>query len=114
MRDVFLGPIARIHTTFDRSLFGRLTKTVPANWVQHIESLKAFEPGDRIAYRVVSNVAHMQIAGRIREHLQAVETLSSVVVTYLKRMRIVPMLLPLLFDLFREVFFVHLFYPIYT
>src|SRR5262245_15139973 len=77
--------------------------------MEYVESLKSFEPGQGVTNRVVSDVSHVQIPGWVRQHLEAVETLSLVVGTDLKSMGVVPMLLPLLFDLFRKVFFVHVF-----
>src|SRR6267154_4110508 len=37
VRDVFFGPLTRLNAAFDRSLFGRLAETVPADRMQDVE-----------------------------------------------------------------------------
>jgi hypothetical protein len=48
VRDVVLGPVAWIHTAFDRGLFRGLSETVPADGMQHVEALQPLVPGERI------------------------------------------------------------------
>src|SRR6185503_15622793 len=57
--DVFFGPVARVYTTLDRSLFRGLAETVPTNWVQHVEALEALEPCERIADGIIAHVPHV-------------------------------------------------------
>ncbi len=40
-----LGPVAWIDATFDRGLFRRLTKAVPTDGMQNVETLQPLEPG---------------------------------------------------------------------
>src|SRR6185369_15945184 len=104
VRNVFLGPIAWIHAALDRSLFGRLAKTVPADRVENVEPLQAFVPGERIPNGVVAHVAHVQEARRVRQHLKTIKLRARVVFSNLKRFSFLPMLLPFAFYLFREIF----------
>src|SRR5260370_23795601 len=71
--DVFFSPVAWIHTTFDCGLFGRLTKTVPTNRMQNIETLQALEPRKSIADGIITHVAHVQESRRVRQHFEAVK-----------------------------------------
>ena len=107
VRDVVFGPVAWIHATFDRGLFRRLAETVPADGMQHVEALQALEPRERITDGIVAHVSHVQETRRVRQHLEAVEFLARIVGFRLKSAGISPALLPLTFDLFRKVFFVH-------
>jgi len=82
--------------------------------VQNVEALETFEPGKGIANRIISDMAHVQVAGWVRKHFEAVKPFAVVVSADLEGARFVPMLLPLIFDLFWKVFFVHSFIQSYT
>src|ERR1051326_6229343 len=53
------------------------------------------------------HVSHVQKAGRVRQHLEAIEFLARIVGVGLKNARFIPTLLPLILDLFGKIFFVH-------
>ncbi len=106
--DILFGPVTRLNATLDRGLLRRLTKTVPANRMQHVEPAQALVPGQRVAYRVVAHVAHVQKARRVRQHLERVELRPRIVsFARFEGFGLSPTLLPFLFDFFRKVFFVH-------
>src|SRR6185295_3718196 len=107
VRNVLFGPIAWINAALDRCLFGRLAKTVPADRMQDVETLQTLVPGERIADGVVPHVAHVEEARRIRQHFETIKLWPRVVFSNLKRFSLLPILLPLAFYLFREIFFVH-------
>src|SRR6185369_12355081 len=107
VRDVVFGPVAWIHAAFDRGLFRRLSETVPADGMQHVEALQPLEPGERITNGIVAHVTHVQETRWVRQHLEAIEFLARIVRFCLESPGFSPALLPLTFDLFRKVFFVH-------
>src|SRR5438094_10381418 len=108
MRDVLFSPCARIHAAFDCSLLGGLAETIPTDWVQHIETLQPFVPGERIADRIVSHMTHVQIARRVGQHLERIKPGPRIICFRFKGARFPPALLPFLFYYFRKIFFVHL------
>ena len=54
----------------DGRIFRRHAKRVKAHGMQHIKAPHGAEAGNHVANGIVAHVAHMQIAGGIREHLQ--------------------------------------------
>src|SRR6266850_715090 len=106
--NVFFGPVARVHSALDCGLLSRLTKTVPADRMQHVEALQTLEPGERIADGIVAHMAHVQKTRWIRQHLKAIKLFAgAILVARLKGAGFFPALLPLLFYLFGKIFFVH-------
>jgi hypothetical protein len=116
VRNVFLGPIAWINAALDGRLFGRLAKAVPADRVQHVETLQTLVPGECITDGVVAHVAHVEEARRIRQHFETIKLWARVAFCNLESFSLLPMLLPLAFYLFREIFFIHDYFPdgVYT
>ena len=51
---------------------GRQAERVPAHRVEHVEALRALEPGHHVAKRIVAHMAHMDAPRRIGEHLEHV------------------------------------------
>ena len=71
--DVGVGPFCRRGLVLDRGVFRRQAERVPAHRLQHVPALHALEAADHVADGVVAHMAHVQRAGRIRQHRQAVE-----------------------------------------
>jgi hypothetical protein len=70
--NVFLGGDAGMGSGLDRVLFGGQAEGVPADRVQDVEASHALVAGNHVADRVDPDVPHMDAAGGVREHLQAV------------------------------------------
>ncbi len=82
----------------DGGVFSRQAEGIPADGVQHIEALHAFGPGQHIAYGVVANVSHMEVAGRVWEHFQDVVLFFAGIVLAGKGVGLLPAFLPFLFN----------------
>src|SRR6266852_87251 len=70
--DVLVGPHRRMHPVLDRRVLGGQPEGVPAHRVQHVEAPHPLVAGQQIADRVDPHVAHVNAAGRVRKHLEAV------------------------------------------
>ena len=68
--NVGIGPVCRRNTVFNSRIFCRHAKGIKAHGMDYIESLHFLETGHHIADGIVSYMAHMEIAGGIREHFQ--------------------------------------------
>ncbi len=77
--DVGVGPRGRRHLVLHGGVFGRQAEGIPAHGLQHVLALHALVARDHVADGVVAHMAHVQLAGRIGEHRQAVELLAAVV-----------------------------------
>ena len=71
--DVGVGPFGRRGLVLDRGVLRRQAERIPAHRLQHVLAVHALVAADDIADGVVAHVAHVQCAGRIRQHRQAVE-----------------------------------------
>ena len=104
---VLLGNIVRMTTFSDCSVFSRHSKGVKAHWIENVESLHSLVSGDCISNRIVSNVTHVHLSGRIRIHFQTVEFGFGSIIGGCENIRIAPCLLPSNFigclHLFRHV-----------
>ncbi len=69
-RDVLTGPDRRVNFFGDRRVFRRQAKSIPAHRMQDVEPLRAVVAGDQIPHRIVADVADMQLARRVGEHLE--------------------------------------------
>ena len=67
-RDVVVRPALGAQATLDRRVLGRQAEGVPADAVEHVEALEPLVAGHGVADRVDLGVAHVQVAGGIREH----------------------------------------------
>ena len=103
--DIGIRPFRRRDAVLDRGVFRRHAESVKSHGMDHIEALHLLEAGDHIADGIVSYMAHVQIAGGIREHLQYVILFLIRVFPDRESVRFLPDLLPFLFDLLRNVFF---------
>ena len=103
--DVFQGPFFRGNAVLDSSVFGGHTKGVPAHGMQHIEALHGAETSHYVTNGIVAHMAHMQIAGRIREHFQHIGFRFVFVDFYLKGFVLFPVFLPFSFNLMGSILF---------
>ena len=69
---VLIRPGGSLRVVLDGGVLGRQAKGVKADGVQHIVAAHAGLTGHGIADGIVARVAHVQIARRIREHLEHV------------------------------------------
>ena len=71
--DVAVGPGGGRDLVVHRRVFRRHAEGVPAHRLQHVFAAHPLVAGDNVADGVVAHVPHVQAAGRIGEHRQAVE-----------------------------------------
>ena len=103
-RDVLLGHLGRMDVVFDGIVLGRQAERVPAHRIEHIIALHALLARDDIQRGVRARMADVQaLAGRVRELDERVKLLLVAAVLGLEAVRLVPDVLPLLFDLFMIV-----------
>ena len=76
---------------------------IPPERVQDVVPTHPFQARERIADAVVPHVPHVGMAGRIGEHLEAVELRLGVIDRDLKCVRGRPFLLPFLIEFLRMV-----------
>ena len=67
---VLIRPSGSLRVVLDSGVLGRQAKGVKADGVQHVVASHAGLTGHGIADGIVARVAHMQVARRIREHLE--------------------------------------------
>ncbi len=72
LTDIGVCPLCRRKLALNRSIFRRQTKSIPANGMQHIETLHFFEARNSITQTVITYMSHMQITRRIGKHFQTV------------------------------------------
>ena len=109
-RDVPLCRLPRRSAFLDRSVLRRQPEGIEAHRAQHGEAAAAPEVHDDLPQHVVADVAHVQLAGRIREHLEDVglallarAQLVRVRVRNVEGPRVPPDALPFLLDRLRLV-----------
>jgi hypothetical protein len=68
--DVAQGPFVRMRAVVDGGVFGRQSEGVPPHRVEHIIPIGDAIAGDDVPHRVVSQMADMDVPGRVGEHLQ--------------------------------------------
>src|SRR5207253_1525338 len=71
--DVLVGPDRRVDAVLDRRVLGRESERVPAHRMQDVEAAHPLVARQDVADRVHPDVPHVDPAGRVREHLEAVE-----------------------------------------
>ena len=65
--------VSGMRAGLDGGVLGRQAERVPAERVQHVEAAHPLHARHHVADDVVADVPDVRVAGRIREHLQAVE-----------------------------------------
>ena len=92
---VLIRPGSSLRIVLDGGVLGRQAKGVKADGVQHVEAAHAGLTGHGIADGIVARVAHVQVARRIREHLEHVLLGLAVVGVDGKEVGVLPGLHPL-------------------
>ena len=93
--DVLVGPSLGMGVALDRRLLGGQPERIPAHGMEDREAAHALVARDRVPDRVVAHMAHVQLARRVREHLQhVIAPLAGQVVTDFVRAGGLPGLLP--------------------
>ncbi len=75
--------------------------------MEHIKSAHPFIAGNYVADYIVAHMAHMYVAGRIGEHLEAVEFVERCLLFHGKKPLCFPYILPFFFNFTRPVAFFH-------
>ena len=70
--DVVVSPLVGVPVILNRSVFGRQTKGIPTHGMQDVKAAHPLKASQRVTNRIVSNVADVQGAARVRQHLQDV------------------------------------------
>ena len=97
--DVLEGPLARRHLVGDGGILGGKSEGVPAHGVQHVEAAHPLVAGKRVADRIVADVADVEGAAGVGQHLQDVELRLGGILFGLVEIGVLPTLVPLQFDL---------------
>ena len=90
---------------FDSRVLGRKAERVPAHGMKHVEALHTAIARNDVADGVVADMTHVDVARRVREHLEDVLFRTVVALTHLVDARLFPRLLPTRLDLVRIVSF---------
>jgi hypothetical protein len=80
----------------DGGIFSWQPERVPAEGMQHVESLHPLHARDDVANDVIADVADVRVPRRVREHLETVVLRPGWIFGDLKRAGVGPALLPLL------------------
>ena len=78
--DVFVSPLGRWHTVFERGIFSRQTESIPTHGHQDVEALHAQMAREHVVDGVVAHMAHMQLAAGVGQHRTGVVLLLGVAV----------------------------------
>ena len=107
--DVRVGPVGGVGVVPDRRVLRGQPERVPADRVQHVVAALEEVAGHRVADRVRLGVTHVQVARRVREHVQQVGARPPVgrVVAGAEQVHGRPALLPLLLHRARIVVLTH-------
>ena len=103
--DVGVGPLRRMAVMLDGRVLSRQAERVPTHGMQHVEAAHLGIAGDDVADCVVTHVPHVDVARRVREHLEHVLLGLGMIFRDLIQVGIFPILLPTRFDLVRVVLF---------
>jgi hypothetical protein len=93
----------------DGGVFRGHAEGVPAHGVEDIEAPHALVPGDYVADGVIAHVAHVDLTGRVGEHLQKIILLPVLILRDFKDPLVVPVFLPFFFYFPGSVFPAHRF-----
>ncbi len=85
-------------------VFCRHTKGIPAHGMQHVETLHSTETRNNVTNGIVTYMAHVQVAGRIGEHLQHIGFRFGIILFYLKGFVFFPVFLPFGFNVMGSIF----------
>src|SRR6185437_1789455 len=105
--NIVIGPLRRRYVVLYRRILCRQAESIPAHWLQHVVALHATIARQHITNGVIAHMPHVQLAGLIREHRQAVIFWLARYLNSLESGTRLPILLGILFDLLRMIFFLH-------
>ncbi len=109
--DIALGADARMHAVADRGVLCRQAERVVAHRPQDAVAAPAAEARDDVPDRVVEDVPHVQLARRVRQHLDDIRLvaldLAGLGIGRVEGARVIPDALPTLLDLSRLVLLSH-------
>ena len=102
--DIVQGPLARRHVVRNGRVFRRQTERIPSHGMEHVVAVHPHVAGERVADRIITNVAHVKHTRRIRQHFQHV-ILGQCGSGFgaIKRIVLLPTLIPLRLDALRVV-----------
>ena len=103
--DVAVRPVRRFDAVLDGRILGRHAKGVEAHRVQDVEAFHRLVARHDITDGIVAHVAHVQVARRIREHLECVVLRATSVGLRLVDLALFPLLLPFRLDVLRRISF---------
>ena len=92
--DVLVGPDGGVHAVLDRRVLGGQAEGVPAHRVEHVVAAHPLVPGEQVADGVDADVAHVDAARGVREHLEAVELRAARILGDRELLALLPGLLP--------------------
>ena len=102
--DVGIRPFGRMAMVLDGSIFCRQAEGVPTHGMQNVEALHAIVASNNVANRIVTGMAHVNVARGIREHFQDVLLGTPVFFMHLVDAAFFPSRLPTRLDLEGIVF----------
>jgi hypothetical protein len=105
--DVLVGPSRRRHAVRHRRVLGGEAERVPAHRLQDVPALHPVVAGEDVADGVVAHVPHVELAGGVGEHREAVVLGLAGRFARAERAARVPVLLGLALDGVRIVFLLH-------
>ena len=97
--DILQGPLARRHFVGDGGVLRGESESVPAHGVQHVEAAHPLIAGKRVADGIVADVADVEGAAGVGQHLQDVELRLGGILFGLVEIGVLPTVVPLQFDL---------------
>ena len=107
LRDVGAGPDGRMRVVLDGRVFRRQAERVESDGMQHVEAVHVQVSREYVRDGIVAHVTHMELARRIREHLQTIELLLVRILCHMKYVFVSPYLLPFGLDLLKVILTVH-------
>ena len=72
-RDVVARPLLGVHSPLDRRVLRGQAEGIPADGMQDVHPPKGLVAGDHVGDAVVADVAHVDVARGVGQHLEAVE-----------------------------------------
>ena len=103
--DVAVRPVGRLDTVLDGGVLSRHAEGVEAHRMQDVEALHRLVARHDVADGVVAHMAHVQVARRIREHLERVVLWTVRVGLCLVDLALFPLLLPFCLNVLRRISF---------
>ena len=105
--DVLEGPGGRMAMMLDGGVFGRQAKGVPSDGMQHVVAVHVQVARVDVTDGVVAHMTHVDVAARVREHLEHVLRRALGCLVKLEKLMLRPVLLPFGFDGMRIIRLVH-------